>query len=211
MTTRSTARARKPDAPAARRNSQPILHVLEIELRHCRSIFEIGSGTGQHAISFARAMPWLTWQTSDLDENHPGICAWIADAGLSNIRKPVSLDVERPGRIAGGYDAVFSANTAHIMSLSAVRCMFDFVGSLLPDDGVFCLYGPVNQDGAFGSESNRRFDASLRNRDTAMGIRDLGQLDDFARSSSMHRVRLYAMPANNHVAVWVKQEGRQKI
>lgn len=211
MTNEAKGRAGRPDAPAARRNKQPILDVLRIEFRHCQSIFEIGSGTGQHAVFFASAMPWLTWQTSDLDENHPGIREWIASAGPPNVHKPVSLDVERPGGIDGRFDAVFSANTAHIMSVPAVRCMFEFVGCLLPDGGVFCLYGPLKQDGEFSSESNRRFDASLRSRDASMGIRDIGQLDDFAQRSSMHRKRLYAMPVNNQLAVWCKDGSAQTI
>jgi SAM-dependent methyltransferase len=150
----------KPNAPASGRNRQPILDVLEIELRDCGSVLEIGSGTGQHAVFFAEAMPWLTWQTSDLAENHPGIRSWIADARLPNVRDPILLDV-----------AEAKANTAHIMSMPAVRCMFDVAGRLLSEDGVFCLYGPFNEDGEFSSDSNKNFDRSLRSQDPVMGIR----------------------------------------
>jgi len=196
----------KPQAPAAERNKQPILDVLKSELCRCQSVFEVGSGTGQHAVFFARFLPWLTWQTSDLAENHQGIRAWIADNSLPNVRKPIELDVEGPGDPVGDYDCVFSANTAHIMSISAVHSMFDFVGELLPDGGLFCLYGPFNQGGEFSSESNQRFDASLRGQNSLMGIRDLEELDDFASERSMHRHRLYAMPANNLLAIWKKTE-----
>ncbi len=178
-------------------------------------MLEIGSGTGQHAVFFAEAMPWMTWQTSDLAENHQGIRSWIADSGLPNVRDPILLDVRRAdgvdneydGVCDAAYDGVFSANTAHIMSIEAVRCMFDVVGCLLSPGGVFCLYGPFNQDGAFTSESNERFDQSLRNQDPAMRIRDLEELDGFAGESAMRRERLYAMPANNLLAVWRKNEG----
>ena len=195
----------EPNAPAAGRNRQPILDVLEIELRKCGSVLEIGSGTGQHAVFFAEAMPWLTWQTSDLAENHPGIRSWTADARLPNLRDPILLDVLQTKGVNGEYDGVFSANTAHIMSMPAVRCMFDVAGRLLSDDGVFCLYGPFNQDGMFSSDSNRDFDRSLRSQDPVMGIRNLEDLDDFAAGSMMQRERLYAMPANNLLAVWGKQ------
>ena len=149
-------------------------------------------------------MPWLTWQTSDLEENHAGIKSWIAEAGLENVLNPLRLDVQRPSRIRGEYDAVFSANTAHIMSMEAVSCMFDVAGEALSRGGVFCLYGPLNRDGEFSSESNRRFDQSLRHQDSSMGIRDLADLDQFADRTNMQRERLYAMPANNALAVWRK-------
>lgn len=194
----------KPNTPAANRNRQPILEVIRTELRHCRSVLEIGSGTGQHAVFFAAAMPWLTWQTSDLSENHSGIRSWIEDSGLSNVREPIRLDVEESGALALECDGVFSANTAHIMSIQAVESMFQLVGRLLPPGGVFCLYGPFNLDGEFSSESNRSFDASLRDQDPSMGIRDLEQLDGFAFPNSLRRVRLYAMPANNLLSVWQK-------
>ena len=199
----------KPQAPAAERNKQPILDVLETEFYDFQSVLKIGSGTGQHAVFFASSLPWLTWQTSDLIENHQAILSWIAENPLPNLREPIELDVEAPGGFGGNYDCVFSANTAHIMSLPAVRSMFDLVGGQLPDGGVFCVYGPFNQGGTFSSESNQRFDASLRDRNSRMGIRDLEELDDFAGDWSMQRHRLYAMPANNLLAVW-KKIGDQK-
>ncbi len=191
-----------PHAPAATRNSRPILEVIRNEFRDFESVLEIGSGTGQHAVFFAEAMPWLTWQTSDLTENHQGIRSWIADSGLANVREPILLDVEQAGDVDGEYDGVFSANTAHIMSIGTTRCMFDVVARLLSPGGVFCLYGPFNLDGQFTSQSNERFDQSLHRQDPAMGIRDLEELDGFAGRSAMRRERLYAMPANNLIVVW---------
>lgn len=196
----------RPDSPASGRNRQPILDILKVEFRHCGSILEIGSGTGQHAVFFAEAMPWLNWQTSDLADNHAGIRSWLADAGLPNVQAPILLDVLQPGDAVGAYDGIFSANTAHIMSLPAVRCMFDVAGRLLKDAGVFCLYGPFNQNGQFSSESNRRFDASLRSQNAEMGVRDLEELDEFAGRARLGRVKLHAMPANNFMAVWQKYE-----
>ncbi len=177
----------KPHAPASERNRQAILEIISIEFGDCRSVLEIGSGTGQHAVFFARAMPWLTWRSSDLAENLAGIRLWIADSGLQNVRDPILLDVEQADGVDAEHDGVFSANTAHIMSIQAVRCMFDVVGRLLSYDGAFCLYGPFNLDGHFTSQSNERFDRSLRAQDSAMGIRDLEELDSFAASASMNR------------------------
>ncbi|HET6630078.1 MAG TPA: DUF938 domain-containing protein [Woeseiaceae bacterium] len=194
-----------PNAPACERNRQPILTVLQEELRDKSRVLEIGSGTGQHAVFLGAALPRLRWQTSDLPEHHEGIRAWLEHAGLDNVWPPLSLDVESfdPGALS--FDAVFSANTAHIMRLEAVRCTFELAGKVLEQGGVFCLYGPFNFDGRFSSDSNAAFDASLKQRDPAMGIRDIEQLDRFAATVGLSRVRLYAMPANNHVAVWQKE------
>jgi cyclopropane fatty-acyl-phospholipid synthase-like methyltransferase len=198
-----------PNSVACERNKKPILEVLHQEFADRRSVLEIGSGTGQHAVYFARGLPHLVWQTSDLPDNHPGITAWLGHADLPNAREPLVLDVENVehGALSGmRFDAVFSANTAHIMRVEAVVAMFRLAGSLLPAGGLFCLYGPFNFDGEFSSESNAEFDVALRHRDRTMGIRDIRELDDFARQAGLRRVRLYAMPANNHLAVWSTNE-----
>ena len=194
----------KPNAPAALRNSNPILEVIRDEFRDCKSVLEIGSGSGQHAVFFARQMSWLTWQTSDLPENHAGINEWLEDSGLDNVKAPFDLDVEQPLQTDDRFDAVFSANTAHIMSIKAVECMFRIVGESLNDKGKFCLYGPFNRNGEFTSDSNRNFDASLKSQNPAMGIRDLEVVDPFAVANSLRRKNLYAMPANNLIVVWKK-------
>lgn len=196
-----------PSSIACERNREPILEVLKLELTGRSSVLEIGSGTGQHAVHFARGLPHAVWQTSDLSGNHPGITAWLEHAGLENARAPLDLDVEHVEHDALSgmrFDAVFSANTAHIMRIEAVAAMFRLTGLLLPADGVFCLYGPFNFDGEYSSESNAEFDVSLRQRDRTMGIRDIRTLDGFAERAGLSRVRLYAMPANNHIAVWAK-------
>lgn len=197
--------ADKPFAEYAVRNAPPLLEVLQRELRDCRDVLEIGSGTGQHAVSFAAAMPHLDWQTSDLEENHPSIRAWIDDAGLDNVRAPLALDV-RSGLVPpASVDAVFSANTAHIMGVDAVRAMFSLVGDALRASGVFCLYGPLRIGGAFNTTSNQQFDSQLRRRDPVMGIRDVEALDDFGAVCGLVRRRLYAVPSNNYVAVWARR------
>ena len=168
------------------------------------NVLEIGSGTGQHAARFASEMPHLSWQTSDRVENHNGIRAWVADSALSNLLPPLQLDVLADDVTNGPYDAVYSANTAHIMSIEAVQRMFRSVGAALPGGGLFCVYGPFRQAGKFNTASNATFHGNLQARDTKMGIRDIEQLDEFGVENEMRRLRLYTMPANNHLAVWAK-------
>jgi cyclopropane fatty-acyl-phospholipid synthase-like methyltransferase len=194
-----------PSSPAAERNRQPILEVLREEFRDRSTVLEIGSGTGQHAAWFAAALPHLEWQTSDLPEQHAAIQAWVAHARLPNLRPPLALDVRDAELEPGSYDAVFSANTAHIMDVDAVRAMFALAGRVLEEEGVFCLYGPFRFDGRYTSPSNAEFDASLRKRDPSMGVRDVVDLERYAAAGGLVRERLYAMPANNHIVVWAKR------
>jgi cyclopropane fatty-acyl-phospholipid synthase-like methyltransferase len=201
------------DSPASERNKRPILEVLRDEFRDARHILEIGSGTGQHAVFLASELPHLTWQTSDLAENHDLIRARIAHGDHARIKPPLLLDVESfelPDDRTAGIDGVFSANTAHIMGVRGVQSMFALVGEMLPAGRAFCLYGPFNFDGEFSSDSNARFDASLRQRKPTMGIRDIADLDRFAEDAGMVRVRLYAMPAMNYIVVWQKRDPHQQ-
>jgi cyclopropane fatty-acyl-phospholipid synthase-like methyltransferase len=192
----------RPDAPATERNREAILEVLVDEFSDRHEVLEIGSGTGQHAVFFANAMSHLTWQTSDVSKNHSGIRSWIEFANIDNVKPPLEIDVELVSGIDGNFDAVYSSNTAHIMSMRAVEFMFELVGNLMPMNGKFCLYGPFNRNGDFTSESNARFDASLRSQDPSMGIRNLEDLEVLAEKAGMQRSSLYAMPANNFMVAW---------
>lgn len=196
----------KPFAPATERNSQPILDVLRTEFARASSILEIGSGTGQHAVFFGSELAHSTWQTSDVAANHAGIQSWLHESALPNVLQPLALDVLVDDPPAETYDGVFSANTAHIMSYAAVEKMFAIVGNVLLDGGSFILYGPFRQNGKFNATSNADFHRSLRQRDPAMGIRHIEDLDELAAQGGMERVRLYAVPANNHIAVWRKRK-----
>jgi cyclopropane fatty-acyl-phospholipid synthase-like methyltransferase len=169
-------------------------------------VFEIGSGTGQHAVTFAAAMPAIAWQTSDLEQSHDGIRAWIGEAGLDNVLPPLNFDVLSARAASAAFDAVFSANTAHIMSYTAVQKMFELAGAMLRGGGIFCLYGPFSRGGRFSTASNEAFDTSLRARNPAMGIRDLDDLELLAGRNGMELARTYAMPANNLLVVWARQE-----
>lgn len=192
-----------PCSPACERNRDPILAVLSQVFADRRAVLELGSGTGQHAVYFAAAMPWLVWQTSDLAENHAAIQAWIGAEGTANVRPPLVLDVaRRPWVLAQAPDAAFSANTAHIMHWPEVCEMFAALGEVLPPGAPFCLYGPFNVAGQFTSASNRDFDASLRRRDPGMGLRDLKLLEKLAAESGMRLEADHALPANNRLLVW---------
>lgn len=195
----------RPFAESAARNTAPIVEVLRREFRDAADVLEIGSGTGQHAVAFASELEHLRWQTSDLEENHAAINAWLQHAQPGNVAAPLVLDVRDATLQPASYDAVFSANTAHIMGIDAVKRMFSLVGDVLRVDGVFCLYGPFRIDGAFNTPSNEGFDRDLRRRDPVMGVRDLETLDEFGALCGLHRRRLYAMPSNNYVAVWKRK------
>jgi cyclopropane fatty-acyl-phospholipid synthase-like methyltransferase len=202
----------KPFSQACEENRAPIEQVLAGYLASLEgTLLEIGSGTGQHAVAFSRRFPRLTWQTSDLASNLPGIRLWVAEAHRANLPPPIELDVTAvwPNR---RFDAVFSANTAHIMSDAQVAAMFRGLAASIVEGGVFLFYGPFNYAGRYTSESNERFDAWLKQRDPRSGIKDFAVLDALARAASMRLVGDHPMPANNRTLVWrrldVDQESR---
>jgi cyclopropane fatty-acyl-phospholipid synthase-like methyltransferase len=195
--------AEKPFSPACERNRQPILEALSEILRDSKFVLEVGSGTGQHAVYFAQHLPHLQWQTSDRQENHAGIRAWIEESGLPNVLPPLELDVTNsPWPVFAGVDAVFSANTTHIMSWPMVQQMIAGIANVLPKGGLFVLYGPFNYGGKFTSESNARFDASLKAAAPHQGIRDFESIDTLATSLGLNRVADRDMPSNNRLLVW---------
>lgn len=191
----------KPFSEACEENKGPILAVLERLFVETRVVLEIGSGTGQHAVWLAAALPHLTWQTSDRSENHPGIRAWLDEAGPPNVLPPIELDVAGAWP-EGRFDAVFSANTTHIMSWPEVELMFEGIGRVLEAGGCLALYGPFNFGGNYTSESNARFDQWLKNRDPHSGIRHFEELDALARSHGLSFVEDIPMPVNNRTLVW---------
>lgn len=195
----------KPFAEACEQNKGPILAVIEPLFRHCRNVLEIGSGTGQHAVHFAANMPHLVWHTSDMAENHSGIRMWLEEAGLPNVRQPLRLDVMRDPWPQLAVDAVYSANIAHIMGWQEVEALFAGVGKLLPEGGLFVLYGPFNYGGQYTSESNARFDQWLKMRDPKSGIRDVADLNRLASVAGMTLVHDFEMPVNNRILVWQKR------
>jgi len=192
---------------ACERNRGPILDELRRHLAGARNVLEIGSATGQQAVSFAGALPHLSWQTSDLPVNHPSITAWMAEAGLPNLLPPLTLDVGAGTWPVHAYDAVFTANTCHIMSWEEVQAMFAGIGQALTPDGVLCIYGPFNYGGTYTSDSNAAFDAMLRAQAPHMGIRGFEAIDALAQQQGLKLVADHAMPANNRLLVWRRMHG----
>ncbi|MDO9190131.1 MAG: DUF938 domain-containing protein [Sulfurimicrobium sp.] len=197
----------KPYAESCEQNRDPILSVLREVFADRSRVLEIASGTGQHAVYFGSELPHLTWQTSELPGNHAGIQAWLDEARLPNVLPPLEIDLhEDAWPIATAVDAVFNANTVHIVSWPAVERMFAGIGRVLAPGGLLCLYGPFNYGGNYTSESNARFDAWLKGRDPVSGVRDFEALDALARLQGLVLQQDVAMPANNRTLVWRKMD-----
>jgi SAM-dependent methyltransferase len=192
----------KPFSPACERNREPILAVLREAFAARRRVLEIGSGSGQHAVHFAAAMPWLQWQCSDVASILAGIAAWLDDAGLPNTPAPIALDVARDPWPSASFDAVFTANSLHIMGWTSVQALFAGLVRVLADEATVVAYGPFNRDGVYTSDSNREFDGWLKARDPCSGIRDIEAVGALARDVGLALAGDIAMPANNRCLIW---------
>jgi cyclopropane fatty-acyl-phospholipid synthase-like methyltransferase len=191
----------KPFSPACERNRDVILEVLRERFADRSRVLEVGSGTGQHAVHFAAAMPHLAWQTSDVPAHLSGIRQWLDEAALPNTPEPLDFDINGappPGR----FDAVFSANTLHIMAWAEVQRLFSMLPKLMSEDAMLVVYGPFNYRGEFTSASNAAFDASLRATNPLRAIRDFEAVDALAQSVGLVLVEDRAMPANNRCLVY---------
>ncbi|AOJ05833.1 SAM-dependent methyltransferase [Burkholderia mayonis] len=193
-------------APATERNREPILDVLKRVLPVRGTVLEIASGTGQHAIHFAAALPDLVWQPTDTEAAaRASIAAWAADAALPNLRAPLALDVcVEPWPLAAA-DAIVCINMIHIAPWAAACALFDGAARVLPDGGVLYLYGPYRRGGAHTAESNAQFDAQLRSRDPAWGVRDLETVAELGRAADLALDEIVEMPANNLSVVFRKR------
>jgi cyclopropane fatty-acyl-phospholipid synthase-like methyltransferase len=189
---------------ACERNKGPILRILTDAFARTRSVLEIGSGTGQHAVYFAANLPHLTWQPSDQGAYLPGLHERIRMEGPPNLRPVIELDVRKEPWSVGRFEAIFTANTLHIMSWSAVKDLFRGVGATLEAPGLLCIYGPFRYGGAYTSPSNAEFDLYLKQRYPDGGIRDFEAVDALAREQGLVPVADHAMPANNQTLLWRK-------
>ena len=196
-----------PFSQASENNREPMLAVRGQALAERRQGLEIGSGTGQHSVHFAPQLPQLVWQTSELPEHHAGIQAWHAAHPAPNLRAPVALDLRQPqwpdvAASDAPIDAIFSANTLHIVAWPLVEQLFALAGQHLPAQGVLAVYGPFNYRGQFTSDSNRAFDAWLRARDANSGIRHIEDIQALAQRHGLQLLQDHAMPANNRTLVF---------
>lgn len=191
-------------APSAHRNREPILDVLRPRLARGAFVVEIASGSGEHAVFLARELPHVTWQPTDTDAAAlASIEAHRAEANLPNLLAPVGLDASRDAWPIARADAIVCINMLHISPWRAAVGLFRGAARTLSNDGALFTYGPYRFSGAFTAESNREFDASLRARDPAWGVRDVDDLDALAGELGLARAETIAMPANNHVLVYL--------
>lgn len=201
----------KPFSQACENNKNAILSILKKELSHAKHTLEIGSGSGQHAVYFAKNLPQLQWQTSDLAINHQGINTWIDEAinneSVTNIRRPIALDLNADWPVKPqSIDSIFTANTLHIISWPLVKAFFDGITTYLQDKGTLCIYGPFNYNGQFTSDSNASFDIWLKDRSIDSGIRNFEDIVELAQSAKLTLLQDYEMPANNRLLIFKKDD-----
>ena len=198
-----------PYSQSCENNKAAIAAILQDSFSQSSHVLEVGSGSGQHAVHFAKLLPHLTWQTSDQLEYHAGINAWLAESPSANLRKPLELDVLQPWPInqleQPHVDAIFTANTLHIMSKEMVRQFFLGVGRHLNQNGQLCIYGPFNYQGQYSSENNRNFDCWLANRNSQSAIRDVEWIMLLAQEQGLSLIADFSMPANNRLLHFEKQ------
>jgi trans-aconitate methyltransferase len=191
----------KPFSQACENNKDPILQIISTVFCHPNTVWEIGSGTGQHACYFARHLPHVEWQPTDRSENIPVIALWQKKAQLDNLKPPLTLDVTDAAWPCNSIDALFTANTLHIMSWDEVRIFFDRLADHLNPKALVCIYGPFNYNGAYTSDSNARFDQWLKSQNSLSGIRDFEDILALAATRGLSLMSDNAMPANNRLLV----------
>jgi hypothetical protein len=199
-----TSYADLPFSQACENNKAPILTVLQQAFADCSNVLEVGSGTGQHAVHFAEQLAHLRWQASDQPVYLPALTERIRRAALANLPAPLQLDICIDPSPATAADGLFTANTLHIMPWPVVKRFFDRLNELTAARASLCIYGPFNYHGQFTSASNQAFDASLKSRDPAMGIRDSEQILKLAQQQGFYLKHDYPMPANNRLLWFTK-------
>lgn len=195
----------KPYSTSCDQNREPILAIIQKLLADKKHVLEIGSGTGQHAVYFAKHMPHLIWQCSDQLAYHEGIKQWLEEAALKNTRPPLALNVSTDHWPDLDIDTVFAANAVHIMSWQNVKDFIKNAGRLLPSQGMLILYGPFNYKHQYTSDSNAQFDDWLKQRDPDSGIRNFEDMLELTQQAGFKIAGDYEMPANNRILSWVKQ------
>ena len=195
----------RPFSQACENNKQPILQVLKQAFSDSTRVLEVASGTGQHAVYFAEHLPHLTWQSSDLEENLAGIHLWLKAFPRANLLTPILHDIDQLPWQKGYFDAIFSANSLHIVSTVSVRHFFTGVSATLSPGGRLCVYGPFNYGGNFTSESNAGFDVWLKQQNPWSGIRDVEWVFELAADIGLTLVKDHTMPANNRLLEWIRE------
>lgn len=191
----------KPFSQACENNKQPILQTIKPYLVDAKGVLEIGSGTGQHAVYFAKQLPHLQWHTSDVEQHHVGINMWLAEAQCDNLAPPIPLNVNDSWPELT-VDAIYTSNTLHIMSWPEACRLIMKASELLPLQGYLLVYGPFNYNGEYTAESNRAFDQMLRERDALSGLRDMRDVTEQMNNAGFVLIEDAALPANNRCLIW---------
>jgi cyclopropane fatty-acyl-phospholipid synthase-like methyltransferase len=194
-----------PFSEACERNKEPILAVLRDCFADRAHVLEIGSGTGQHAVHFTRQLKHLTWHPTEQLNYVPDLAARIQSEDVFNLRPATVLDVRQSIWPVRSVDAVFTANTLHIMSWPSALAMFRGIDAVLTPGGVMCIYGPFRYDGRYTSDSNRDFDRSLQDRDPASGLRDIQDVTKAAQPYGLTLRADHDLPAFNRLLVFAKE------
>ncbi|MGY6553765.1 MAG: DUF938 domain-containing protein [Wenzhouxiangella sp.] len=193
-----------PYSEACERNKRPIAAVLKRCLPSAAEVLEIGSGTAQHAVYFSHRFPAVRWQCSDLVENLAGISARIELEGQGRLRPAIALDVMGEAWPSGPFDAIFTANTLHIMPWAHTKILLERSAALLRPDGCLLIYGPFHDAGVHTAPSNQAFDRSLTARNAAMGVRDAVEIQMLASQHGLSIEADLALPANNRMLIFRK-------
>ena len=196
-----------PFSAACERNKDPILEILRIRLAGRAQVLEIGSGTGQHAAYFARALDHLIWHPTEQLAYLADLAERVKLEGTHNLRVPTLLDVLQAVWPVRSVDAVFTANTLHIMSWAEVTALFRGVGNVLAPGGVLCIYGPFRYAGRYTSDSNREFDRMLQERDPESGLRDIEAITPLAGQYGLRLDVDHDLPANNRLLIYTREPG----
>jgi SAM-dependent methyltransferase len=193
-----------PSSQACERNKGPILEVLQSAFADCSTVLEIGSGTGQHAVHFAAHLSHLTWHPTEQLAYLPDLNQRVKLEGARNLRPPTVLDVKQSVWPLRHVDAIFTANTLHIMSWTEVLAMYQGLGAVLAPGGVMCVYGPFRYGGRYTSDSNQEFDRMLKERDPLSGLRDIQALTTLAAQYGLSLRADHDLPANNRLLEFVR-------
>jgi cyclopropane fatty-acyl-phospholipid synthase-like methyltransferase len=187
----------KPYSEACLRNQEPIYQILSNWFKKPGTVLEIGCGTGQHAVYMSERLSHLQWQPSDLEEAIEGARLWIEEAGLNNLRSPMMLDLSSDTSDIPRFDYIFTANTVHFVVWKKVENLFNIASRHLNENGLFAIYGPFNFNKAFTSEGNARLDQWLKSFNPQVGIKDLDDIVQLAKTQSFRLEERCDMPANN--------------
>ena len=196
-----------PFSAACERNKDPILEVLRLRFADRTQVLEIGSGTGQHAVYFAQALGHLTWHPTEQLVYLEDLMERVKLEGPGNLRPPTLLDVRQAVWPVRGVDAMFTANTLHIMSWPEVMALFNGIGTVLAPGGVLCIYGPFRYAGRYTSDSNQEFDRMLQERDPQSGLRDIEAVSLLADQYGLRLDADFDLPANNRLLIFTKEPG----